>query len=73
MLQEAGVVDQRIEALAGPDGPERRRAEALVEKLVAAGQVWRLRELETIHPDPAVRRALGLLRERSAEPAGARP
>jgi hypothetical protein len=38
MLQEAGVVDQRIEALAGPDGPERRRAESLVEKLVAAGR-----------------------------------
>ena len=72
MLQEAGVVDQRIEALGGPDGPERRRAEALVVKLVAAGHLGRLRELEVVHPDPGVRRALGLLRERVAEPAGAR-
>jgi len=73
MLQEAGVLDQRIEALSGPDGPERRRAEALVGKLNAAGQVGRLRELEVIHPDPAIRRALGMLRERTGEPAGARP
>jgi serine/threonine-protein kinase len=72
MLQEAGVLDQRVEALIGPDGPERRRAEALVEKLVAAGQVGRLRELELVHPDPAVRRALIMLRERSAEPVGVR-
>jgi HEAT repeat protein len=70
MLQEAGVVDQRIEALAGPDGPERRRAESLVAKLAATGHVGRLRELEVVHPDPAVRRALSLLRERAAEPAG---
>ena len=72
MLQEAGVVDQRIEALAGADGPERRRAERLVEKLAAAGQVGRLREIEATHPDPAVRRALSLLRERALEPAAVR-
>jgi hypothetical protein len=73
MLQEAGVLDQRIEALARPDGPERRRAEALVGKLVAAGQLGRLRELEVIHPDPAVRRSLGQLREQAGEPAEVHP
>jgi HEAT repeat protein len=73
MLQEAGVLDQRIEALGGPDGPERRRAEVLVGKVMAAGQLGRLRELEVIHPDPAVRRALSALRERGdEEPAEAR-
>ena len=72
MLQEAGVLDQRIEALSGPDSADRRRAEALVSKLMAAGQVGRLRELEVIHPDPAVRRALGVLRERAHEPAEVR-
>jgi HEAT repeat protein len=72
MIQEAGVLDQRIEALSGPDSAERRRAEGLVAKLIAAGQVARLRELEEIHPDPAVRRALGVLRERSHEPAEVR-
>jgi HEAT repeat protein len=68
MLEEAGMLDERIEALSGPDSSQRRRAEALVGKMMAAGQVGRLRELEVIHPDPAVRRALGVLRERAQEP-----
>jgi HEAT repeat protein len=65
MLQESGVLDRRIEALAGPDGEERRAAESLVAKLTAAGQVGRLREIEATHPDPAVRHALEALRERA--------
>jgi len=73
MLEEAGVLDERIEALSGPDSLVRRRAEDLVGKLMAAGQVGRLRELEVIHPDPAIRRALGVLRERAQEPAETRP
>jgi hypothetical protein len=43
-----------------------------VARLTAAGQVGRLRELEAIHPDPAIRRALGVLRERSPEVAEVR-
>ena len=45
MLQEMGVVDRRVEALAASDDAERERAEAFVRRLIRAGQFDRLRAL----------------------------
>jgi len=57
VLQEAGVVDRRVAELAG-DGPSAEAARKFVERLAAAGQSERLRELSESHAEPRVRRAL---------------
>ena len=61
MLQEAGVVDTRVARLASAGEAERERAEKFVERLVAAGQLDRLRAMAATHPNDAVRLALGAL------------
>lgn len=61
MLQEMGVVDRRVEALAASDDAERERAEAFVRRLIRAGQFDRLRALGATHSRPAVRDALSRL------------
>ena len=61
MLQEAGVLDEQIDALAAEDAQRRQRAEALVRRLVGVGQLARLREIQAGHANPAVRLALGRL------------
>jgi len=61
MLQEAGVVDARVARLAAADPAERERATRFVERLVAAGQLDRLRALATEHPDHSARSALNAL------------
>jgi HEAT repeat protein len=67
MLQESGVVDQRIGWLARPDGDERRAAEHLVRRLLQSGQTGRLTELAAEHPDRRVRESLdGLLTAEAA-------
>ena len=58
MLQEMGVVDQRVEALAAPDEAEREPAESFVRRLVRAGQHDRLRALAATHPRMEIRDAL---------------
>ncbi len=71
MLEEAGVLEQRISALAGPDGPAREAAVELVRRFVAAGQTGRLRELAERHQAAEVRSALAALLP--PDPAEARP
>ena len=66
------LASRTVIALSLREGMDAPQVEALVTKLMAAGQVGRLRELEGSHPDPAVRRALTLLRERLPEPAEVR-
>jgi len=61
MLQEAGVVDARVARLASADEAERERAVRFIERLVAAGQLDRLRGLAAEHPDQATRSALSAL------------
>ncbi len=61
MLEESGVLEERVAKLAGPDGPERRAAETLVRRFVEAGQTGRLREVSRQHEDARVRAALAAL------------
>lgn len=61
MLEEAGILEQRVSALAGPDGPARQAAVELVRRFVAAGQTGRLRDLAERHPVAEVRSALAAL------------
>lgn len=71
MLQETGRLDEHVDRLAGA-GPERAAAETYVRKFVQAGQVGRLRALETDHPDARVRAALAaMLPSASASREGA--
>jgi HEAT repeat protein len=71
MLQEMGVVDERVGRLALADVEAQGHAERFVERLIAAGQTERLHDLAADHADERVRRALhGLLRP-EGEPAEA--
>jgi HEAT repeat protein len=58
MLQEAGVVDEKVGRLAASDEGERRRATEFVRRLIAAGQLDKLSALAVSHVDKAVRLAL---------------
>ncbi len=58
MLQESGVVDERVARLTSADAAARDRAASLVERLIVAGQTGRLSELAEAHPDLRVREEL---------------
>lgn len=61
MLEEAGILEQRVSALAGPDGPAREAAVEFVRRFVEAGQTSRLRDLAERHESSEVRSALAAL------------
>jgi HEAT repeat protein len=61
MLEEAGVVDRRVEDLVAASGPAREAAAEFVRRFVEAGQTGRLRELAERHENAAVRAALAEL------------
>ena len=72
MLEQAGVVDAQVQALASSDEPQRVAADEFLRKLVAAGQTERLYALSVDHPTAAVRRSLAVIlppREESQEAA----
>jgi len=50
MLEEMGVIDQRAQHLVGGDGGGRAEAEMFIKRLIAVGQIGRLRALAA---DPA--------------------
>lgn len=58
MLQEAGVVDRRIDELAIDAGEVRQKAERVIRCLVEAGQLDRLQVALVDHRSKAVREAL---------------
>jgi HEAT repeat protein len=61
VLQESGVVDRRVNRLASGTEEEKNRAREFVGRLVAAGQLDRLRALASEHPEQEVREALAAL------------
>jgi HEAT repeat protein len=61
ILEQAGVLDQRVLELASDNPIWRDRAEVFVRRFLAAGEVQRLRELEDVHPDSRARLALSVL------------
>jgi len=69
MLEEAGVVDRRVEDLVAASGPAREAAAEFVRRFVEAGQTGRLRELAERHENAAVRAALAELLSIGAEEA----
>jgi len=58
MLEEAGLLDEKVDLLARTDPGTRNTALALIRRFIEAGQVWRLHELAASHPEPKVRHAL---------------
>ena len=58
MLQEDGMLDEKVALLSRPDPAERTAAEMFVRRFVQAGQIGRLNELSVTHRDPEVRRTL---------------
>ncbi len=50
MLEEMGVIDRRARHLVGGDGAIRAEAESFIKRLIAVGQIGRLRALAA---DPA--------------------
>lgn len=61
ILQEAGVVDERVGRLASTEAPGHQLAAGLVERLIRAGQTGRLDELSRVHPDARVRERLATM------------
>ncbi len=58
MLEQSGVIDRRVDQLAGARDSERHAAEQWLARLVRVGQTGRLRELSAAHPDALVRQTL---------------
>ncbi len=61
MMQEAGVLDRRVENLASYEPDEVDRAKAWLARVCRAGQEGRLREIAERHRDPEVRGRLEAL------------
>lgn len=61
VLQETGVVDERVGRLASPGAPDHDSATGMVERLIRAGQTGRLDELSRVHPDARVRERLATM------------
>jgi HEAT repeat protein len=58
MLEEAGMLDEKVDRLGSANAAERDTARAFVRRFIEAGQVWRLHELASAHSDPQVRHIL---------------
>jgi len=61
MLEQAGVLDQRVSELATKDEAVRQKAQAFIRRFLETEEVKRLRELGDLHQDSRVRHALSRL------------
>lgn len=60
-LEEAGVLDDAVEAVASPDTERRRNARDLIARVLRAGSSSRLRDHAAHHRDPRIREGLAEL------------
>ena len=73
ILEEAGVLDDRVEDLFSASNRRRGKSRKFVDRVVESGQCARLMELAEAHPDVQVRAFLAHALERDPVEAGLHP